>query len=274
MAQYVDVKGHGLVEFPDDIRRSVMLDALRSKFSKLNQGETVSSGIAAPYSPTLAERAAGAISSGLQKTGLISDNYRANRIGENITMGLEALPVIGDAIGGDELGRAIREGDVIGGGFAALGAIPIAGDAAKAFKNMSFKERASLARDKLTNEKLSELISQAENDGFNEFGIRVVSKNPVSGKQDSFEVGDILPSSFDWVDGGATDEQLGGTSTVGIDWDGWDIIDLDKKIKIIEQYLPMGDEIVIVGGKTGASFEGNDIGERVIPNAEVLGVIR
>lgn len=132
MAQYVDVKGHGLVEFPDDVQRSVMLDALRNKFSKLNQGETVSSGIAAPYSPTLAERAAGAISSGLQKTGLISDNYRANRIGENITMGLEALPVIGDAIGGDELGRAIRDGDVIGGGFAALGAIPIAGDAAKA----------------------------------------------------------------------------------------------------------------------------------------------
>lgn len=132
MAQQVDVKGFGLVEFPDNIERSVMLDALRRKFSQINQGQAVANSTAEPYNPSLAERAASAISSGLQKTGLISDNYRANRIGQNITMGLESLPVIGDAIGGDELGRAIREGDLIGGGFAALGAIPIAGDAAKA----------------------------------------------------------------------------------------------------------------------------------------------
>ena len=131
MAQEVDVKGFGLVEFPDDVERSIMLDALRRKFSQINQGQAVPNATVAPYSPKLAERAAGAISSGLQKTGLISNNYRANRIGENITMGLEALPIIGDAIGGDELGRAIRDGDMIGGGFAALGAIPVVGDLAK-----------------------------------------------------------------------------------------------------------------------------------------------
>ena len=132
MAQIVDVKGFGLVEFPDNIERSVMLDALRRKFSQINQGQAVANSTAEPYNPGLAERAASAISSGLQKTGLISDNYRANRIGENITMGLEALPVIGDAIGGDELGRAIREGDI--GGIAAnsLGAIPVVGDFAPA----------------------------------------------------------------------------------------------------------------------------------------------
>lgn len=132
MAQQVDVKGFGLVEFPDDISRDTMLDALRAKFSKINSGEMVSNGTAAPYSPTLAERAQSGISDALMKTGLISNQYRANRIGGNIGMALEAAPIIGDAIGGDDLGRAIREGDAGGIGFAALGAIPVVGDAARA----------------------------------------------------------------------------------------------------------------------------------------------
>ena len=59
MAQEVDVKGFGFVEFPDDVERSVMLDALRRKFSQINQGQAVPTATVAPYSPTLAERAAG-----------------------------------------------------------------------------------------------------------------------------------------------------------------------------------------------------------------------
>lgn len=145
MAQQVDVKGFGLVEFPDNTDRLTMLNALRHKFSQMPANETGSR--AEPYQRNLGERLSGGISSALQRTGLVSDNYGANRIGDNIGMALNALPVIGDAIGGDELGRAIKQGDAGGIGFAALGAIPVAGDAAKALSKMDLAKRLGFDTD-------------------------------------------------------------------------------------------------------------------------------
>ncbi|MCP4268261.1 MAG: hypothetical protein GY777_22255, partial [Candidatus Brocadiaceae bacterium] len=59
------------------------------------------------------------------------DNYGAQQIGKNVTALGEFLPGIGDAAAGDEFGRAVAEGDNLGMGLAALGAVPVVGDAAK-----------------------------------------------------------------------------------------------------------------------------------------------
>jgi hypothetical protein len=134
MAQQVDVKGFGLVEFPDNTDRLTMLNALRHKFSTMPANETGAT--AAPYSPTLAERAQSGIAGALTKSGLVTNPYQAQRVGRNVGYALDVLPVVGDALGGDELGRAIKQGDAGGIGFAALGAIPVAGDTLKAlFRN-------------------------------------------------------------------------------------------------------------------------------------------
>lgn len=147
-------------------------------------------------------------------------------------------------------------------------------DSSIEYPKLSAQEKIKHIKSYLTEERLSDLLSKAESEGFNEFGLRVVTKNPKTGRQDNYSVGDDLPESFDWVDGSPTIDTVGGTSTIGIDWDGWDVKNLDKQIKLLEQYLPLGDEVVIVAGKTGRSFEGNDVGERVIPDATVIDVVK
>jgi hypothetical protein len=102
---------------------------------------------AAPYSPTLAERAQSGIAGALTKSGLVTNPYQAQRVGRNVGYALDVLPVVGDALGGDELGRAIKQGDAGGIGFAALGAIPVVGDVAKAgIKNIDKQIEAAKAK--------------------------------------------------------------------------------------------------------------------------------
>jgi hypothetical protein len=129
MAQQVDVKGFGLVEFPDQVGRETMLQSLRRKFAQMPANE--SGATVAPYNPSLSERAKSGIANALSSSGLISNPYQAQRVGENVGVALDFLPIVGDAIGGDDLGRAIRSGSAGDIGFAALGAIPVIGDAAK-----------------------------------------------------------------------------------------------------------------------------------------------
>jgi hypothetical protein len=130
MAQQVDVKGFGLVEFPDQVGRETMLQSLRRKFAQMPANE--SGATVAPYNPSLSERAKSGIANALSSSGLISNPYQAQRVGENVGVALDFLPIVGDAIGGDDLGRAIRSGSAGDIGFAALGAIPVIGDAARA----------------------------------------------------------------------------------------------------------------------------------------------
>lgn len=132
----VDIKGVGQAQFPDDMAIADIRSFLRNKYyDRAAQGQsdilspqpqTIS-----PYEPTLTERLGGGIAEGLKGTGLISDNYGAQQIGKNVTALGEFLPGIGDAAAGDEFGRAVAEGDNLGMGLAALGAIPVVGDAAK-----------------------------------------------------------------------------------------------------------------------------------------------
>ena len=132
----VDIKGVGKAQFPDDMPIADIRNFLRNKYSqRAMQGKSdllaPAPVTASPYEPTLTERLGGGIAEGLKSTGLISDNYGAQQIGKNVTALGEFLPGIGDAAAGDEFGRAVAEGDKLGMGLSALGAIPVAGDVAK-----------------------------------------------------------------------------------------------------------------------------------------------
>lgn len=111
------------------------------------------------------------------------------------------------------------------------------------------------------NEKLTAIIEQAPH--LSHFGVRVMND-----ETDTYEVGQKAPISYAWVDGERTDDCLEGTSTVGIDWDGWDVNDIDESLEQLQQYMRNGHQVVLVGGV--GSYEGNDPRERVIYDAEIL----
>ncbi len=132
----VDIKGVGQAQFPDEMPIDDIRSFLRNKYyQRAAQGQSdilsPAPQTVSPYEPTLTERLGGGIAEGLKGAGLISDNYGAQQIGKNVTALGEFLPGIGDAAAGDEFGRAVAEGDNLGMGRAALGAIPVVGDAAK-----------------------------------------------------------------------------------------------------------------------------------------------
>mgnify|MGYP003629839269 CR=1 FL=1 len=132
----VNIKGVGIAKFPDGMNTDQIRSFLRQKYSQqamsgqsdilAPQPDTV-----APYNPSLVDKIGSGIASGLTNTGLISDNYRAQQIGKNLSSIGEFLPVVGDATAGDEFGRAVAKGDGVGMAMAGLGVIPVAGDALK-----------------------------------------------------------------------------------------------------------------------------------------------
>lgn len=115
------------------------------------------------------------------------------------------------------------------------------------------------------NEQLTEIV---DNSGLSDFGVRVISATP-EGELTSYKVGDYLPNSFNWEDGFSKDE-IDGTSTIRIDWDGFDVTDIDDALEKLKPYESLGDQKVLVGGTS--SYEGNDPFERVITDAQVLHV--
>ena len=132
----VDIKGVGKAQFPDGMSADNIRTFLRNKYAQQRsdgKSDTLSpvDNVAAPYEPTLTERMGQGIASGLTNTGLVSDNYGAQRIGKNIASIGEFLPGVGDAAAGDEFGKAVAQGDKFGMAMAGLGVVPVAGDALK-----------------------------------------------------------------------------------------------------------------------------------------------
>lgn len=85
---------------------------------------------------------------------------------------------------------------------------------------------------------------------FGYIGVRV--------QEDPFTLGETLDNSFVWVDGEMTDEELDGTCAVKID-----------EAELAKRYF--GDYVAIIGGD---SMEyGQDLGEIIIRNAEVLEIV-
>ena len=133
----VDVKGVGKAKFPDDMDISDIRAFLRNKYSQQainGQSDILQpvENIVAPYEKSLVEKMGSGISDVLTDTGIISNRYGANRIGENIATLGEFLPGIGDATAGDEFGRSLEKGNYGTAAINALGIVPGMGEAAHA----------------------------------------------------------------------------------------------------------------------------------------------
>ncbi|MCD9475888.1 hypothetical protein GLP21_12505 [Photobacterium carnosum] len=108
-----------------------------------------------------------------------------------------------------------------------------------------------------------ELLNETlENAGFNKYAIRVMTNGVI------VSIGDDIDASYVWVDGETTDEQLEGTSGVDLEWDGWEIGCFEKAMATAKDYDTESNQVVIIGGFDG--YEGNDVGEIVIYDAQVV----
>ncbi len=174
----VDIKGVGQAQFPDDMAIADIRSFLRNKYyDRAAQGQSdilsPQPQTASPYELTLTERLGGGIAEGLKGAGLISDNYGAQQIGKNVTALGEFLPGIGDASAGDDFGRAVAEGDNLGMGLAALGAIPVVGDAARrgarAFDDLPMDEFSRMKRGHEQGFKVKDDMFHGTTHDFNEF---------------------------------------------------------------------------------------------------------
>jgi len=142
--QAVRVKGvANPMQFPDDMDIEDIKAFLQKRFANMAvSGESTvdvspRQATAQAYEPTMSEKLGQGIADKLYDTGIISDRYGAQRIGENLGMVGEVLPVVGDATAGDEFGKALAGGDGVGMALGALGAIPLVGDAAKKIKKLT-----------------------------------------------------------------------------------------------------------------------------------------
>jgi len=136
----VQVKGvANPIQFPDNMSEEEIKAILQQKFNadmfkratgELSDALTPVTNTAAPYEPTLAEKIGSGIGDALRDTGIISDNYGAQRIGKNISALAEFLPGIGDATAGDDFGRNLKAGNYGSAALDAVGTIPILGDMA------------------------------------------------------------------------------------------------------------------------------------------------
>ena len=111
---------------------------------------------------------------------------------------------------------------------------------------------------------------EADNKGLCHFGVRVINS------ASSFDIkeGSPHPDSFVWVDGVQTDEKLDGVSSIGVEFCSIadEIEGLDSALSDLGQYKHSSDTmVVLVAGNE--SYEGNDMWERVIVNAEIVAIL-
>lgn len=112
---------------------------------------------------------------------------------------------------------------------------------------------------KITEEKALEII---EASGMDHFGVRFHHEVVKAGA----ELG-VSYNSIDDIDS----EELDGICCLAIEYDGIELIDLQRTIDELSQYSNDQGCMVLVGGT--ASQYGNDEGELIIENAVALAVI-
>ncbi|MFA4974569.1 MAG: hypothetical protein WC683_18330 [bacterium] len=83
-----------------------------------------------------------------------------------------------------------------------------------------------------------------------------------------FNVGDILPNSFVWVDGEIQDEELDGASGIRVRSEA----EIAQKLAYVRSTYAFADRVIYIIGGNYASW-GEDRGEIIIRNARVLRVI-
>ena len=94
------------------------------------------------YTPSPMEQQRQGIASFLSNTGLVSDPYRAQQLGEDFSFLAEMLPGVGDATGVAEGMHMFSEGDRLGGGIMMAASLTpfIPGSSfAKAYQRLSEK---------------------------------------------------------------------------------------------------------------------------------------
>lgn len=116
-----------------------------------------------------------------------------------------------------------------------------------------------------------QILSEIETDPLADYGLRIIP-GEFDGK---IAVGDVLPNSRVWEDGNETLDELKGTSTseirrADIDSIVQSIKDLGAHGKNGKNGFYFGDRVVLVKGDP-VGF-GEDAGERIIANAEVVGI--
>jgi len=134
--------------FPDgmdeDDMKAAIEDAMarpRTLQEKVQDGLTRPESQVREYKPSLGERVSKLIGNTLYQQGIISDRFGAMQVGRNLGMGAEAIPIVGDAIGGDDLGRAIADGSATDVAIASVGAIPVVGEGLSAILPAILKNR-------------------------------------------------------------------------------------------------------------------------------------
>ena len=150
------------MSFPDDMDINDIRTFLQKKFTRQSDSDLLESAskygaptgsTAAPYEPSLMEKASLGIGSALHDSGIISNKSGAYQVGKNVAAVGEMLPGVGDVADIDNFLRAKAEGDNLGMGLAMLGAIPIAGDllkgplkkARKLVDDIEFKYKSDIA---------------------------------------------------------------------------------------------------------------------------------
>ncbi len=124
------------MQFPDNMDINDIREFLRKRFTQQSiagsQPLNLSplQGQARATEQTLVEKAGQGISNALVDSGIISNRFGAQQIGQNVTALGEFLPGIGDAVAGDDFGRALKQGNYGAAAAAGLGAVPLIGDMA------------------------------------------------------------------------------------------------------------------------------------------------
>ena len=115
-------------------------------------------------------------------------------------------------------------------------------------------------------------IQTAVDNGLTAFGVRAMTANPVQDIAIDTRDGANIESSYIWEDGTATDEELGGVSTIGLDVDLCDgEVDeewLNKAISMLSDYD--SETLVVVGGHQNIDAIHNDQSELVITEAVII----
>lgn len=135
----VQIKGtNDVAEFPDTMNDDEMRAMLQREFSQpAPAGQNVSDALqprqatAQAYDPTFAEGMKQKIADFLFESGVVSDRYGAQRIGDNLSQVLGMAPVIGEAEDVSDFKQAAESGDDLGMVLAGVGAIPIVGGGLK-----------------------------------------------------------------------------------------------------------------------------------------------
>jgi hypothetical protein len=149
--------------------------------------------------------------------------------------------------GSGNFGHSGRPGEVGGSGGGGLQSIPIVSG-------------------KISQEKQTEIIATAKelvgkDQSGDEFGFRML---PYDGKEGV--VGSKLESSFHWEEGNFTGKEIGATSVVGIK----NTDDIEHAFDILKRSNYLGRQLALVRG--GPEGSGEDIGERLLSDAEIVAV--